>query len=231
MRKVSLMATCVSALALAACGSGNETSEAGADGATGEVTTAGPGGSPAPSLEEKRALMDAFREGPPAGCADNFVEATDDSEGRELSGTSFVACAGSESSEEPYVLSLITEGNGQIEAGTMEFYMQANSHPLAYEALKDIGRENDVLIVSVDGGCPGVQNIADGVIGATAQQYPLLMASKGIEAIAAFAADGTKPQNTEGKDFFDTGVALVTDEPADGVDSISVAEGTDLCWG
>jgi hypothetical protein len=138
MRKVSLMATCVSALALAACGSGNETSEAGADGATGEVTTAGPGGSPAPSLEEKRALMDAFREGPPAGCADNFVEATDDSEGRELSGTSFVACAGSESSEEPYVLSLITEGNGQIEAGTMEFYMQANSHPLAYEALKDM---------------------------------------------------------------------------------------------
>ncbi|WP_262422875.1 hypothetical protein [Brevundimonas denitrificans] len=82
--------------------------------------------------------MDAFREGPPAGCADNFVEATDDSEGRELSGTSFVACAGSESSEEPYVLSLITEGNGQIEAGTMEFYMQANSHPLAYEALKDM---------------------------------------------------------------------------------------------
>jgi fructose transport system substrate-binding protein len=101
----------------------------------------------------------------------------------------------------------------------------------AYEALKSVGRENDVLIVSVDGGCPGVQNIADGVIGATAQQYPLLMASLGIQAIAAFAAEGTLPQNTEGKDFFDTGVALVTDEPVDGVESISVAEGTDLCWG
>ncbi|ALI56697.1 sugar ABC transporter substrate-binding protein [Celeribacter marinus] len=101
----------------------------------------------------------------------------------------------------------------------------------AYEALKSIGRENDVLIVSVDGGCPGVQNIADGVIGATAQQYPLLMASKGIEAIAAWAADGTKPANTEGKDFFDTGVALITDQPADGVESKSVAEGMDLCWG
>lgn len=101
----------------------------------------------------------------------------------------------------------------------------------AYEALKSIGRENDVLIVSVDGGCPGVQNIADGVIGATSQQYPLLMASKGIEAIAQFAADGTLPANTEGKDFFDTGVALVTDQPAEGVDSISVAEGMDLCWG
>nr|WP_267137907.1 sugar ABC transporter substrate-binding protein [Anianabacter salinae] len=101
----------------------------------------------------------------------------------------------------------------------------------AYEALKSIGRENDVLIVSVDGGCPGVQNVADGVIGATSQQYPLLMASKGIEAIAAFAADGTKPAATDGKNFFDTGVALVTDQPADGVESISVAEGMDLCWG
>ena len=101
----------------------------------------------------------------------------------------------------------------------------------AYEALKSIGRENDVLIVSVDGGCPGVQNVADGVIGATSQQYPLRMAALGIEAIAKYAADGTLPENTPGKNFFDTGVALVTDKPADGVDSISVAEGTDLCWG
>ncbi|QKV17557.1 sugar ABC transporter substrate-binding protein [Oricola thermophila] len=101
----------------------------------------------------------------------------------------------------------------------------------AYEALKAIGRENDVLIVSVDGGCPGVRNVAEGIIGATSQQYPLLMASKGIEAIAQFAKDGTKPQPTEGKDFFDTGVALVTDKPADGVPSISVKEGMDLCWG
>ncbi|MEL6465961.1 MAG: sugar ABC transporter substrate-binding protein [Pseudomonadota bacterium] len=101
----------------------------------------------------------------------------------------------------------------------------------AYEALKAIGRENDVLIVSVDGGCPGVQNVADGVIGATSQQYPLLMASLGIEAIAQWAKDGTKPEATEGKAFFDTGVALVTDQPADGVESISVAEGKDLCWG
>ncbi|MHA6263838.1 substrate-binding domain-containing protein [Arenibacterium sp. CAU 1754] len=101
----------------------------------------------------------------------------------------------------------------------------------AYEALKSIGRENDVLIVSVDGGCPGVQNVADGVIGATSQQYPLLMASKGIEAIAAWAKDGTKPAATDGKDFFDTGVALVTDKPADGVESIDSVEGKSLCWG
>ncbi|WP_322990877.1 sugar ABC transporter substrate-binding protein [Hoeflea sp.] len=101
----------------------------------------------------------------------------------------------------------------------------------AYEALKAIGRAGDVLIVSVDGGCPGVANVKDGVIGATSQQYPLLMASLGIEAIAAWAKDGTKPALTEGKDFFDTGVALVTDKPVEGVESISVAEGMDKCWG
>ena len=101
----------------------------------------------------------------------------------------------------------------------------------AYEALKSIGRENDVLIVSVDGGCPGVANVKDGIIGATSQQYPLLMASKGIEAIAAWANDGVKPAASEGKDFFDTGVTLITDRPVDGVDSIDSAKGAEICWG
>ncbi|MCC5974837.1 MAG: substrate-binding domain-containing protein, partial [Rubellimicrobium sp.] len=101
----------------------------------------------------------------------------------------------------------------------------------AFEALRAVGRENDVLIVSVDGGCPGVQNVADGVIGATSQQYPLQMAALGIAAIVQYAEDGTLPAPTEGKDFFDTGVALVTDAPVDGVASISVSEGQELCWG
>ncbi len=100
----------------------------------------------------------------------------------------------------------------------------------AYEALKAAGKEG-VLIVSVDGGCPGVADVKDGVIGATSQQYPLLMASLGIEAIAKYAADGTLPAPTEGKNFFDTGVALITDQPADGVESIDSAKGTELCWG
>lgn len=101
----------------------------------------------------------------------------------------------------------------------------------AYEALKSVGREADVLVVSVDGGCPGVKNVAEGVIGATSQQYPLLMASLGIEAIKKFADTGEKPQATEGKNFFDTGVALVTDKPVDGVESIDTKEGLDKCWG
>ncbi|MCB2128487.1 MAG: sugar ABC transporter substrate-binding protein [Rhodobacteraceae bacterium] len=101
----------------------------------------------------------------------------------------------------------------------------------AYEALKAVGKEGSTLIVSVDGGCPGVANVKDGIIGATSQQYPLLMASKGIEAIAAYAKDGTKPAPTEGKNFFDTGVTLITDKPAAGVDSVDTAKGLDLCWG
>ena len=101
----------------------------------------------------------------------------------------------------------------------------------AYEALRSLGRQDDVVIVSVDGGCPGVQNVAEGVIGATSQQYPLEMASLGIEAIHHYAETGEVPQPDEGKDFIDTGVTLVTDEPVEGVDSIDAAEGADLCWG
>ena len=101
----------------------------------------------------------------------------------------------------------------------------------AYEALTAAGRQDDVMILSVDGGCPGVEDVADGVIAATSQQYPLLMASLGIEAIAQYAEDGTLPENTPGKDFLDTGVALVAAEPVEGVESISVEEGLELCWG
>ncbi|MET3660688.1 sugar ABC transporter substrate-binding protein [Aquamicrobium ahrensii] len=101
----------------------------------------------------------------------------------------------------------------------------------AYEALKAVGMEKNVLIVSVDGGCPGVKNVEAGVIGATSQQYPLLMASLGIEAIKKFAETGEKPQASEGKNFVDTGVALVTANPVDGVESIDVQKGLDLCWG
>ncbi len=101
----------------------------------------------------------------------------------------------------------------------------------AYEALKSVGLEEQALIVSVDGGCPGVQNVADGVIGATSMQFPLLMASLGIEAISQYAEDGSLPENSEGLDFYNTGVELITDEPVDGVPSITSAEGLEKCWG
>ncbi|MDE4190329.1 sugar ABC transporter substrate-binding protein [Phaeobacter gallaeciensis] len=101
----------------------------------------------------------------------------------------------------------------------------------AYEALRSVGREDDVLVVSVDGGCPGVQNVGEGVIGATSMQFPLRMASLGIDAIKAWAENGTKPANTEGLDFFNTGVELITDAPVDGIPSLSSADGLQKCWG
>jgi fructose transport system substrate-binding protein len=101
----------------------------------------------------------------------------------------------------------------------------------AYEALKSVGLEGQALIVSVDGGCPGVQNVADGVIGATSMQFPLLMASLGVEAIAKYAEDGSLPENSDGLDFFNTGVELITNEPVEGVPSLSSEEGLAKCWG
>jgi fructose transport system substrate-binding protein len=101
----------------------------------------------------------------------------------------------------------------------------------AYEALKAVGREKDVLVVSVDGGCPGVKNVEAGIIGATSQQYPLLMAALGVEAIKTFADSGEKPKPTEGKNFLDTGVSLVTGKPAADVESIDIKTGLDKCWG
>ncbi len=101
----------------------------------------------------------------------------------------------------------------------------------AYEALKAAGKDKDVTIVSVDGGCPGVENVKKGVIGATSQQYPLKMAEMGVEAISEFAKSDAKPEPTAGKDFVDTGVTLITDEPVDGVESEDTAFGLDNCWG
>src|SRR5258707_14593879 len=52
-----------------------------------------------------------------------------------------------------------------------------------FRSLKAGGKAKGVLVVAVDGGCPGVKSVKGGVIGATSQQYPLLMASTGFEAI------------------------------------------------
>ena len=101
----------------------------------------------------------------------------------------------------------------------------------AYEALRAVGLEGQVTIVSIDGGCPGVQNVSEGIIGATSMQYPLQMAALGVEAVAAFVENGTMPETTEGLDFTDTGVDLVTDAPADGTESMTSADAAGACWG
>jgi len=107
------------------------------------------------------------------------------------------------------------------------------NEPAAYgaRAALDAAGNKDAIIVSVDGGCAGVDGVKSGAIQATSQQYPVKMAQLGIAAIAELVRTGTVPTVTEGLDFFNTGVALVTDEAQSGVDSIDTAEGSTICWG
>jgi len=96
----------------------------------------------------------------------------------------------------------------------------------AYNALKKAGKEKGVIIVSVDGGCEGVENVGKGIIAATSQQYPLKMASMGVEAGVEYAKTGKKASG-----YTDTGVTLIAAKPVAGVESKDVKTGMDLCWG
>jgi hypothetical protein len=93
----------------------------------------------------------------------------------------------------------------------------------AYEALKAAGKEKDVTIVSVDGGCPGVDSVKAAQIGATSQQYPLKMAEQGVEAIAAFAKDGNQAGEHAGNTFVRHRRQPDHLPAADGVDSKDTA--------
>jgi fructose transport system substrate-binding protein len=97
----------------------------------------------------------------------------------------------------------------------------------AWTALKNAGKsQSGTTIVSVDGGCAGVRNVKAGVIDATSQQYPLLMASLGVSAVAKYAKTGVKASG-----YTDTGVNLIAKQPVGGVKSKSVAYGLANCWG
>jgi fructose transport system substrate-binding protein len=96
----------------------------------------------------------------------------------------------------------------------------------AYTALKNAGKAGDVTVVSIDGGCAGVRNVKAGAIAATSQQYPLKMASRGVQAVVAYAKTGKKVHG-----YTDTGVNLITAKPVAGVPSKNVAFGLANCWG
>jgi fructose transport system substrate-binding protein len=96
----------------------------------------------------------------------------------------------------------------------------------AFKALKAAGKDKDVLIVSVDGGCQGVKDVAAGKIAATSQQYPLKMAAMGVDAGVEYAKGGKKAAG-----YTDTGVTLIAHSPVAGVDSKDTKTGLNLCWG
>jgi fructose transport system substrate-binding protein len=96
----------------------------------------------------------------------------------------------------------------------------------AYQALKNAGKEKNVLIVSVDGGCAGVKNVEAGIIAATSQQYPLKMAALGVEAGVEYAKSGKKVSG-----YTDTGVNLISNKAVPGVSVKDTKFGMEMCWG
>src|SRR5215213_11385606 len=141
--------------------------------------------------------------------------------------------------EDPRVVcSQDANGDEPLSLTAMENCLQANpdinlvytiNEPTArgvYTALQAAGREKDVLIVSVDGGCTGVKDVQAGKIAATSQQYPLKMAQMGVDAVVNFVKTGEKPSG-----YTATGVTLITDKPMEGVDSKDTTFGLENCWG
>jgi fructose transport system substrate-binding protein len=141
-------------------------------------------------------------------------------------------------------------GNQEDSVGAMERLLQKNpdinllytiNEPTArgaMQALQTFGKTaDDVTIVSVDGGCEAMQDIEDGVIDATSQQYPSLMASLGVDWAVKFAKTGQipkpedSPNYTPGLDIYSTGDKLITNDPQAGVDSIDTTQGREICWG
>jgi fructose transport system substrate-binding protein len=96
----------------------------------------------------------------------------------------------------------------------------------AHKALTASGKEKRVIVVSVDGGCQGIRDVASGAIAATAQQYPLKMATLGVAAGMDFIRTGRKPSG-----YTDTGVTLIAAKPVKGIDSKDVNTGMAQCFG
>ncbi len=96
----------------------------------------------------------------------------------------------------------------------------------AHTAIRNAGLSEQVMVVSVDGGCAGVRGVQEGQIDATSQQYPIRMATQGVEAVAEYVETGEAPSG-----YVDTGVTLITDEPQEGIPSEDSAFGLENCWG
>jgi len=192
----------------------------------GQYAKAATAGKPA-----KIAMLDLFP-GHPVGAQrhngfmSGFGLKANDAKSNELSSTAETVCAAD------------TDGNQAKGQTAMENCLQKDpginivytiNEPAAagaYNALKKAGKEKDVLIVSVDGGCEGVANVGKGVIAATSQQYPLKMAAMGVAAGVDYAKGGKKASG-----YVDTGVTLIAAKAVAGVDSKDVKTGTSLCWG
>ncbi|HZU57502.1 MAG TPA: substrate-binding domain-containing protein [Actinocrinis sp.] len=101
----------------------------------------------------------------------------------------------------------------------------------AYNALKAAGKQSQVAVYAIDGSCSGLKLVSSGEFTADAVQYPGKMAALGVDSIAKLARGGSKPSVTQGKDFFDTGTALVALKGYSGVTVQSPSDAASACWG
>jgi fructose transport system substrate-binding protein len=152
----------------------------------------------------------------------------------------FLSGFGIEEGDPQIIGSVNTEGDEAKGRTGMEQLLRASpdinivytvNEPAAFgaaAALDAAGKsQDDVILVSVDGGCDAIkEGVRPGIIDATAQQYPENMAREGVEALAKAARGGAEPSG-----YLDTGVELITGDPVDDVDSQDVAFGVRNCWG
>jgi fructose transport system substrate-binding protein len=100
----------------------------------------------------------------------------------------------------------------------------------AAKAIAAAGKQKQILLVTIDGSCLGMNLVKDGTFGADSTQYPGDMAALGVQAIAAIYAGKKPPPVTPGKDFLDTGTNLVATNVPGGVKAQSPDVGLKRCW-
>ena len=152
----------------------------------------------------------------------------------------FLVSMGLDAKDTAIVADVDTQGDRELANDAMAKILQDNqdvnvvyavNEPAALGALDALGAANidpaDIVLVSVDGGCGAIKDgVRPGLIDATAQQYPANMAREGVLAIVDAVRDDQPPNG-----YLDTGVQLITGNPAPGVDSRDVAYGVRNCWG
>ncbi len=158
----------------------------------------------------------------------------------ELRHDGFLEGFGIEDGDPQVVGSVNTEGNEEKARAGMAQLLEENpdinvvytiNEPAAFgaaDALEAAGKsEDDVILVSIDGGCDAIkEGVRPGTIDATSQQYPENMATEGMEAVTEALRGGPSPSG-----FRDTGVELITADAVDGVESEDEAFGVRNCWG
>jgi len=109
---------------------------------------------------------------------------------------------------------------------TVVYAVNEPSAARAARALARAGKDKQVVLVTVDGACQGIKDVASGAVAATAQQYPIRMAELGVQAGVAFVKTGKKPSG-----YTDTGVALIASRAVKGVESRDAQAGFAQCFG